>query len=208
MIENLKDKILILKIRNGETKAFSEIYDRYATKIYRFIFFKTSRVEETEDLTSEVFLKLWQYLSQEREELRNLKAFLYQMARNQVIDYYRDLAAKQTVSLDEKLIEQVELSSLTGLTGQSQQMKIFEKIEFEEEFENIKDNLAKLKEEYREVLLLKYVEDFSTGEIAEIINKSKGATRVIIHRALSALKEIIKDVECPKQKNDQSRINQ
>ena len=195
MIENLQDKILVLKIRNGETEAFSEIYDRYATRIYRFIFFKTSRVEETEDLTSEVFLKLWQYLSQEREELRNLKAFLYQMARNQVIDYYRNLAAKQTVSLDERLIEQVDLSSLTG---QSQQMKIFEKIEFEKEFENIKDNLAKLKEEYREVLLLKYVEDFSTGEIAEIINKSKGATRVIIHRALSALKEVIQDAERPK----------
>lgn len=205
MIENLQNKILILKIRNGETEAFSEIYDRYATKIYRFIFFKTSRVEEAEDLTSEVFLKLWQYLSREKGELRNLKAFLYQIARNRVIDYYRSMAAKQTVALDERMIEQVELSNLTG---QNQQMKIFEKIEFEETFENIKDGLAKLKEEYREVLLLKYVEDFSTGEIAKIINKSKGATRVIIHRALSALKEIIKDAERSKQKNDQSRINQ
>lgn len=199
MIDSLKDKLLILKLRQGDTEAFGEIYDRYATKIYRFIFFKISSVEEAEDLTSEVFLKLWQYLNQQETELHNLKAFIYQIARNQVIDHYRTKARKETISLDSENISEKDFLDFSG----QKQLKIFERIDSEQQFDEIKSALTRLKEEYQEVLLLKYVEDFSTTEIAKIINKSNGATRVLIHRALIALKEVFN----PNNQNDKPGAN-
>jgi len=85
---------------NNSEKKFSKIYDQYIAKIYRFVFLKVSSQEVAEDISSRVFMKGWEVFRQDVDKIENPKAFLYQVARNMVIDYYREKGRTKTVSVD------------------------------------------------------------------------------------------------------------
>ena len=172
-----KEKILLNRIKAGDKEAFGELYDLYLEPIYRFIYFKVSGVQEAEDLTSEVFLRVWQYIRDEIE-IENIKAFLYRVSRNAVIDFYRKNYGKETVSLEDHVI-------IDNLRADN----LIERIDMNAQIKGIMGKLDTLKEEYREVIILKYVEEFSNTEIAEIMGRSKGSVRVLSHRAIEALKK-------------------
>lgn len=174
----LKEKILLTRLKKKDPDAFSEIYDLYVSKIYRFIYFKVSSVEEAEDLTSEVFLKTWQYINEGKGEIKHIGALLYRIARNIVIDYYRERAQKE--KMNDELTDDLEIAS-----------DELRKLNVNLEMENIEKNLRKLKDEYREVIMLRFIEELSISEIAQVLEKSKGAVRVLIFRALETLKEIL-----------------
>ena len=172
-------KILLYRIKkNRDPEAYGQIYDIYVKQIYRFVYYKISNHEEAEDLTSEVFLKAWNYLN-EGNEVKNIRSLLYQMARNLVIDLYRKRSIRLEVRIDE--IDTIES------TGTDNEKKIGEKIEHQK----ILKNLNQLKTEYKEVIILKYVEGLKTSEIAKIMNKSRSSVRVLSHRALKKLKVIM-----------------
>ncbi|MBT4277222.1 RNA polymerase sigma factor [Candidatus Falkowbacteria bacterium] len=176
----IREKILITKIKAGDKEAFGEFYDLYVDKIYRFIYFKVSRVQEAEDLTSEVFLRVWQY-ARDGVEIENIKAFLYRVSRNAVIDFYRKNYGKETVDLeDHNIIDNLKADNL------------IEKIDTKAQVKEIIEKLDSIKEEYKEVILLRFVEEYSTKEIAEVMGRSKGATRVLLHRAMEALRSKVK----------------
>lgn len=176
---SLKEKYLIFKVRqNKDADAYGQLYDYYVDRIFRFILFKVSSIEEAEDLTSEVFLKTWEYVNNGAGKIKNLNALLYKVARNAVIDHYR-AKSSNAVATDEERMELIQ--DKRDLEGEAN-AKI--------EILNIEKHLAKLKDAYREVIILKYVEEFSIGEIAEIVDKSRGNVRVLLHRALQALREI------------------
>jgi RNA polymerase sigma-70 factor (ECF subfamily) len=181
MDNKLKEKWILAKVKAKDPDAYAELYDLYVDKIYRFIFFKISSVEEAEDLTAETFLKVWGYLNSEKK-VENVKALLYRVARNLVVDLYRQRAQAEKVELNgeegEWLAEEETTEELVGITL---------------EIEKLQEHLAKLKEDYREVIILRFVEELSFQEIAKIMDKSKGAVRVLIHRALKTLKKIISD---------------
>lgn len=187
-----KQKLLLVRAQNGDSEAFGEIYDLYVDKIYRFIFFKVSSHETAEDLTAEVFLKTWQYLNEpESREIINLNALLYQSARNIVIDYYRS-SQREILPGDDSL----------KLIEDSRQQSLLEKVEIGTEIENIERHLRKLKDEYREVIILKFIDELSNKEIAKILDKSTGAVRVLTHRALKVLKDTINESEKRKSKTN------
>src|SRR3989338_3490757 len=103
----LKQRILLNQLKAQDPQAFAEFYDQYVSRIYRFIFFKVSSVSDAQDLTSEVFLKTWQYLKESpQEEIKNLSAWVYRLARNTVIDWYRQ-QNKQPLSLETQAEEAV-----------------------------------------------------------------------------------------------------
>lgn len=177
----LQDKLLLLRLKRKDPDAFARVYDTYSTPIYRFIYFKVSNQQDAEDLTSEVFLKIWQYVTETEEEVDNLRALIYRSARNLVIDFYRRRAAKSlTADVDdlENIVDERQQSLLTG-------------IDTALAMNNIEKVLRQLKDEYREVIILKYLEEMSIGEIANILGKTKGSVRVLLHRALKLVKELL-----------------
>ncbi len=179
----LQEKILLSRIKSyKDTEAFGELYNIYVVKIYRFVYFKVSTAEEAQDITSETFLKTWEYLNKE-EQIENFKALLYKIARNLVIDFYRKR------SQAEILVVETE-DELENLASKMEDVSI-RQAEVKLEIQEIEKNLRKLKDEYREVIILKFIEGFSTGEIAKILEKPKSNVRVLSHRALKALKEVI-----------------
>jgi len=177
---SFQEKILIGKLKLKDKEAFGELYDLYLDKIYRFVYFKVSSVPEAEDLTSQIFLKIWQLSLEGKIKVgQSFQAFLYKIARNIVIDYYRSSRNKvQSVSLD-----QVAEITDDKVVNQEQEM------EREIEKEDLEKKLKKLKSEYQEIIILHYLNELSIKEIADILNKKKGNVRVILHRALKALKE-------------------
>jgi len=179
---SLKEKYLIFKVRQRkDATAFGQLYDYYVERIYRFILFKVSSHEEAEDLTSEVFLKTWEYINKTTKTIKNLNALFYRVARNAVIDYYRG-RAHDSRSTDAEQLQKIQ-----------DKRNMMEEMDSRLEMQTFERNLRKLKDVYREALLLKYVEEFSISEIAEIMDKSTANVRVLLHRASTALKELTKE---------------
>jgi len=154
---------------------FSQIYDNCIGKIYRFIFLKVNSRDIAEDLCSETFLKGWQVFKENSQEIENPQAFLYQIARNLVIDYYREKDRTQTVPVD--------VIPLTDPADDLEKTAIANS-----ELEMIKKALVGLKDDYQELVIWHYVDDYSIPEIAKMADKSEGAVRVMLHRALKSLK--------------------
>ena len=177
---NFKEKALLVRIKKKDPQAFSEVYDLYITPIYRFIYFKVATKQDAEDLTSEVFLKIWQYITETEEEIQNLRALLYRTARNLVIDFYRR-SAKRDLTQDLEVLETIK---------DERQQSLLSQIDITFEMQDIEKVLRQLKDEYREVIILRYIEELSIAEIAKVLQKSKGSVRVLLHRALKVAKEL------------------
>ncbi len=184
-MKGVREQLIFLKLRvRKDPDAFGDLYDEYADKIYRFVYFKVSSKEEAEDITSEVFLKAWQYINS-KKKVGNFKALLYRVARNSVIDLYRKRS--QSGARREREVE---------LVGDMADPSDMEKdIARKFDMALLKKAMGKLKEENRDALMLRYVEGFSISEISKIMGKSNVAVRVILHRALKSLKTILSDYE-------------
>ncbi|MFA7601042.1 MAG: RNA polymerase sigma factor [Patescibacteria group bacterium] len=182
IIENFQDKKLKERIKNKDQKAFEELYDKNADDIYRFIFFKTGKKEDANDLCSLSFLKTLEYI--QKNSLSNketLRALLYKITRNVIIDHYRS-SRQENVSLDdeENKIDVVDDS-----------IDIELEISTQIDYEILSKKMMEIKNEYREIVVMRYVNELSLDEIAEITGKKKMNIRVLLHRALKALKDVM-----------------
>lgn len=175
----IEEKLLLYRVRvNQDEQAFATLYDRYVEAIYRFCFFKLSNKEEAQDITSETFIKVWQYLiNTEHLEVQNVKSLIYSIARNNIIDLYRSRSRRPELPLDES-IDVVAATDVVETMNQSQ------------DHERMLGLLKKLKQEYQEVVMLRYIEDFSIGDIADILGKTNTTIRVTLHRAVKKLQTL------------------
>jgi RNA polymerase sigma-70 factor (ECF subfamily) len=187
---NLFDSYLLFRLRTKrDPEAFARIYDRHVEAIYRFVYLKLPRKEDAQDITSETFTRAWQHINAEKQ-VANVRAFLYQIARNLVVDFYR--SRKQEPSVEELVtFEQAGTSSDSEGILESVRLPVQANgMEPRAELALIFSKLLRLKEDYRDVLTLRLIDDLPFSVIGEILGKSAGNIRVIYHRALKALKEI------------------
>lgn len=180
MGRKLNEKILVYRVRvKKDPSAFAELYDWYVEKIYRFVYFKITNKEEAEDITSNVFLKVWSYLIEYTEkEIDSFSGLIYRVARNAIIDFYRERGRKKIEGIE--ILEQLPVEE-----------KSYAQAAVSQEVEKIMMVIKKMKQDYQEVVLLKHVEDLTTAEIAEILGKSQTGVRITLHRAMKKLKELL-----------------
>lgn len=186
---NLHDQYLVLQVVNRQDRAaFGELYEQYAELIRRFIRLRVSRVEDADDLAAEVFVKAWNHLTRMKsdavlptpQKVNNFRAYVYKIARNEVIDFYRAQGRiPQTISLDEPEYP-IDIAD-TREDPFLQQLAAFDRT-------FVIDCVKKLQEGYRDVLTMRYLDELSMAEIADIIGKTKGNVRVLIHRGVKALR--------------------
>lgn len=170
---------LIQRAIGGESSAFGRLYDEYQPRIYRFVLVKVGHREEAEDLTHQVFLKAWQSIAAYEERGLPFSGWLYQIARNQVIDHYR---TKRThASLD--LLED-ELASEERIE-QSLESALF--------MERIRKVMSGLTPDQEDVLLMRFVDDLPIRNVAKMLGKSEGAVKLLQYRAIERLKELLDD---------------
>ena len=163
---------------------FSQIYDEYIEKIYRFVYLKVNSQETAEDITSKVFMKGWEAYQKAQSpnpKIQNEGAFLYQIARNAVVDYYRERGRTNTVSA-EFLSEMADPAE-----------NLHNKAIFNADINIVKTAIQKLKQEHQDIIIWHYLEDMPIVEIAKLLDKPAGTIRVILHRGLKELKQIIQE---------------
>ena len=135
-------------------------------------------------MSSAVFLKAWHHiLSNSLKDEKTLKALLYKIARNLIIDHYRKSKARETVSLDNGEGGGREIIDEKQNAGQLMEARA--------DWLVLETKLPELKDEYREIIILRFINQLSIKEIADILNKPKGNVRVLIFRALGALRELV-----------------
>lgn len=156
-------------------KIFSKIYDKYIDKIYRFVFLKVSSKDIAQDLTSETFLRAWESF-QNGNNIENPQAFLYRIARNLVTDHYREKGRTQIVSAE--YVSIIDPKS-----------NLEERAMLNSDLDTVKSALVSLKEDYQNVIIWHYLDDLPIQEVANMLDRSEDATRVLLHRALNALRD-------------------
>jgi len=169
-----EEKIVALAV-GGDPKAFGALYDHYQPQIYRFLYLKVAGREEAEDLTHQVFLNAWLGIPRYKHRGFPFSSWLYQIARNQVVDHYR--ARKEAVSL-----EGIDPEAFAERFDEADMDKSLE-------VERAIGTIRSLKQEYQDVLILRFVEDLSVKEVASMMGKSEGAIKLLQHRALRVLRE-------------------
>jgi RNA polymerase sigma-70 factor (ECF subfamily) len=157
---------------------FSQVYDKYIDKIYRFVYLKVDSQEIAEDITSKVFLKGWEAYSR-KFEIRNERAFLYQIARNAVVDYYRERART-------KIISSEVLSEMTDPTGSPHEKAILGADAIA-----VRLAIQKLEKEHQDIIIWHYLDDMPIADIAKILGRPVGTVRVMLHRGLKELKGLV-----------------
>ena len=164
---------LVRQAKSGDSEAFARLYDAYVERIYRYIYFRVTDEVETEDLTSQVFLKAWENLERYKIGRAPYLAWLYTIARNLVIDHYR--TQKESVPLDDVLLHA------------PQEQNPDQQAELRFELQAMRDALQLLTEEQQEVLILKFIAGLPNPNIAKLMNKREGAIRALQMRALQTL---------------------
>ncbi|HYE22343.1 MAG TPA: sigma-70 family RNA polymerase sigma factor [Verrucomicrobiae bacterium] len=169
---------LLKKAQAGDRNSFGLIYDHFKEKIFRFIFFRVGHKELAEDILADTFVKAWLKI-QDVNSPKALSSWIYQVAKNNIIDYYR-IKKAATVPIEEVseiLTDSVDPIDSTNL-----------KIEHSKLLELIKH----LTSEQQLVIQYKFFEDLTNEEIAGIMNKTEVSIRVIQHRAIIKLKQLSK----------------
>ena len=165
-------------------KTFIEAYNAHADALFRFCFFKLSDREQAHDYVQETFMKAWKYMSDGqsggRKEMENLRAFLYRIAGNMVIDEYRRRGHRPPQASLEDLHEQ-GFDPSEDETG-----SWVDKIDGRQAIELI----AEVPEPYGEAVFMRYVQSLSLEEIAEITGETENTISVRVHRGLVRLRKL------------------
>ena len=162
----------------NKEKIFLDAYEKHADDIYRHCYFRVYNKELAEDITQETFIKTWKYILA-GQEIKNIKAFLYRVAVNLIID---DSRKKKEIYLDD--FSKKESKEAIRLYNMEDGM--FKKFEFGQ----IIKLLDELPEHHKQVIVMRFVDDLLPNEIADILEETPNAVSVRISQGIKKLKEI------------------
>lgn len=172
------EKVLVHRAINGDAEAFGDLYMQHLDDIYRYVFYKVGSEKRAEDLTEQVFLQAWEALEDYEPRGHPFSSWLYRIAHNAVVDYYR-------TKKEESPLEAIAFSLADDSLGPE------ERLMKKREVSLLLEAMRQLSEEKQELIILRFVEGLSHARVAQILNKSEGACRVMQHRALASLGEIL-----------------
>jgi len=159
---------------------FHDAYEEYKDQIFRHCYFRTFDREIAKDLLHEAFIKTWEYLKSGKE-VENLRAFLYRVATNLIINYKRKMKSVSLEKLQEAGFDPGERDAMEDRDWIQE--------------EHVMRVLSRIDDAYRTVIALRYVEGLQPAEIAEVINESANVVSVRLHRGLKMLESLLKKDE-------------
>lgn len=170
---------VIDRARNGDRAAFAELYDTHVDSVYRYLLYRVREPSDAEDLASEVFTRAFANIHRYKWQGKSFLAWLYTIARNAVTDRRR--RDRPTVELDNAygLADSGPTAHDLAVRG--------------ENVEALRGAVKHLTGEQQEVLVLRFVENLSSREVANILGKNEGAIRALQFRALGRLRKILRD---------------
>jgi RNA polymerase sigma-70 factor (ECF subfamily) len=173
----IDDSVLLKRAREYDAQALAEIYDRYAELIYRYLYRYLGNAELAEDLTSEVFLRLLQVLGTARAPRDQIRGWLYRVAHNLAMDWFRQQAKGTSLPLDEELVAD-STSPLANMESHQDKQRLVEAI-------------SQLTTCQQQVIVLRFGEGLKLGEIGQLLGKSEGSVKLIQFRAIRRLRKLL-----------------
>lgn len=168
------EQLIILKLKSGDPEAYSDLYNEYSDALLQYIYYRVSNRELAKDLLQEVFTRF--IAAVDKERIIYLRAYLYKIARNLIINFYRTSANQQVVSID-------KIAEVQSILGK-------ESIEARIDLEIVIKQIENLKPIWQEIVNLRIIEDLEYEEVSEILGKSQNYIRVNLHRALKELAQL------------------
>jgi RNA polymerase sigma-70 factor (ECF subfamily) len=161
-------------------RAFEQLYRDHLRDVYSYAYYRVGNHHDAEDLTEQAFLQAYRHFERARRESdgRPLRPWLIRIAHNLASNYYRDRARKPTAALDA-----VEPPSHPHGTERV--------VAGREELREVIARLDELPEDRREALIMRFALGMSNREIARALGRTDGATKVLIHRAIKQLEELM-----------------
>ena len=171
--------LLINGAVSGNADDFGRLYDLYIERVYRHIYYRVGNIKDAEDLTQQVFLKAWNAIGRYRKTASPFVAWLMRISHNLVIDFYRSKKDKAYLDFD---IAASDLHSSPARVAET---------EFDQQ--QLRRAILRLPADQQQVIMMSFIEGFSYAEIASTLGKSEGAIRVIQHRALKRMRNMLEE---------------
>lgn len=171
----------------GKSKArldaeFSELYRTHLRDVYSYAYYRVGDHHDAEDLTEQTFLQAYRHFERAQRESRGrpLRPWLIKIAHNLAANLYRDRSRKPSSPIDDT-------------TSISTPRTTEEIVEGREELSHVLHGVGKLPDDRREALIMRFALDMDNREIARALGRSEGATKVLIHRAIKQLEELLSE---------------
>ncbi len=165
----------------GDKEAFSLLYKEYYVPLYRYIYVRVRNKDTAEDLTQDVFLKIYRSIESLDPSISSPLGYFFTIARNTLIDFWRKKGVD--TSQDDTELDQVADPGPDALAG----------AQLKEQSSLLRECLKELTKDQREVVTLRFIEDLSTSEIAAQLGKKETAVRQLQVRGLKSLGKIFKE---------------
>ena len=175
----LSEPELLAKAMDFDASAITELYDRYESKVYSYIYRRTGEPALAEDLTAQVFLKMLEAIRAGNAWHSSFSGWLFRIAHNIVIDYYRRRDRHSQVSIDD--------APPLPEPGQNPVSSTQRKLDAEE----LRSAIYRLTEEQAQVVSLRFLEGYSINEVAEMMDKTEGAIKALQYRAVATLRQML-----------------
>lgn len=172
------DTALVLRAIQKDEDAFGELYDRHVVRVYRHIYYMVGNASDAEDLTAQTFMRAWEAVSRYQVRGAPFVSWLLRIAHNLGVSHLR--ARRESSQLHDGIVDDKMHRDPESAYQQTAEEEL------------VREAILHLREEQRQVIILRFIEDLEYPEVAEIIGKSVAAIRVIQHRALNSLRKQMK----------------
>lgn len=172
------EESLVLRAKEHDEAALTQLYEENFDKIYRYIVLKIGDRTEAEDMTQQVFLKAFKSISGYKIKGSPFSSWLFRIAHNQIVDYWRKKSKQATVPLEETLVG-------SGDSNPSSD------VERKMDMENLVAATKQLTQLQREVVSLRFAGGLSVAQVARLMGKSEGAIKALQHSAVVSLRRML-----------------
>jgi RNA polymerase sigma-70 factor (ECF subfamily) len=165
------DEAAVLRAAQDSLVGFKQLYLHWLTPVYRYFYFRTGNVKDAEDLTSQVFLKVYEELPRYRDRGR-FSAWLFTIVRNKAVDFFRSTG------------REIPLETIDPVDGS---YDLLAQVVHSDEIQRLNRLIRSLPDDEQELIRLRFVADLGYREIGEVLNRKEDAARKTISRLLARL---------------------
>ena len=170
---------LLQRARQWDEKALAQVYDTYAPVIHRYVYRRTGHTDTAEEITAETFHRFLVALKQGGGPTEYLSAWLYRVAHNLIVDFYRRQPVQEPATLENVILADVD----RGVEHLERQMRV----------EQARAALRQLTPLQQQIITLRFLEELSNVEVARVVERTEGAVKALQHRALNSLRRLLEE---------------
>jgi RNA polymerase sigma-70 factor, ECF subfamily len=164
-----------VRAAQADSAAFAALYRRYLDRVYGYAFYQLGDHHDAEDVTERTFMAALRALPDFHDQGSTFRAWLFRIAHNTIANAHRSRARRRTEPLPDDFQPAAPNADPAG------------QVALADELHEVRRVVAQMPDDRRQVILLRFVDDLSTAEIAEVLDRSPGAVRVLLHRSLRDL---------------------